>query len=309
MRRYRNGSLAPAAAAILVALAGRERAALAYDFALSVRTVGQGYEERRYGPSGASELLTRRRLTQYLSLSVFNIEPATWRGPDADRNSVSFELSVRFDSDFGQFLLGRPPGADNITELAQNQIDVLYAYLFARDIGGRADLQLGRQLHYDLVDFYSFDGGDFRLRLGRFVTAQAFGGTEVRGEIPLSAPLYEIDGTSAGSKDPATRPEQSRALRPMVGGALAVDRGSPVDVRVAYRRAFSSTVDPRPGDPSTGVNHARRALARPAVLVGRRPLQPAGRGVGRRAARVAMETRAARAVVRRVRVHGPDLRR
>ena len=254
-RRRRAGLVVLGAAVITAGLAGAPRWAIAYEFALTVRTVGQGYQERRYGPSGASELLSRRRLTQYLNLSVFNIEPGGWRGPDGDRNSVSFEFGARFDSDFGQFLLGRPRGENTIAELAQNQIDVLYAYLLARDVGGRIDLQLGRQVHYDLVDFYSFDGADLRLRAGRYVTVQAFGGTEVRGDMPLSAPLYEIDGTSPGSRDPATRPEQSRALRPMVGAALALDRALPVGARIAYRRAFSPTVDARPGDPSWGRNH------------------------------------------------------
>lgn len=229
--------------------------AFAYDFGLTVRTVGQGYQERRYGSSGASELLSRRRLTQYLNLSVFNIAPEGWRGRDGDRNSVSFELGMRFDSDFGQFLLDRPRGMDAIAELRQNQIDVLYGYLLARDVAGRFDLQLGRQLHYDLVDFYSFDGADLQLRAGRFLTAQAFGGTEVRGQMPLSASLYEIDGTSVGSRDPATRPQQSEGLRPMVGGAIALDRASPVNARIAYRKVFSSTMDAVPGDPDFGTNH------------------------------------------------------
>jgi hypothetical protein len=241
--------------AVTAALAAFGGPAAAYDVALSVRTVGQGYQERRYGSSGAAELLSRRRLTQYLNLSVFNIVPDEWRGRDRDRNAVSFELGVRFDSDFGEFLLGRPRGADDIGELRQNQIDLLYGYLLARDIGGWVDLQLGRQLHYDLVDFYSFDGADVQGRAGRYLTVQAFAGTEVRGELPLSAPLYEIDGTSVGSRDPVTRPEQSRAIRPLVGGALALDRGLPLSARVAYRRVFSSTMDPIAGDPTTGINH------------------------------------------------------
>lgn len=240
--------------------------ALAYDFALSARTVGQGYQERRYNASGASELLSRRRLTQYLSLSVFNIAPENLRGRDGDRNAVSFELSMRFDSDFGQFMLGRPRGPDEIRELSQNQIDVLYAYMLARDVGGRLDLQVGRQLHYDLVDFYSFDGADAQLRVGRYLTTEAFGGTEVRGQMPLSAPIYEVDGTSVGSRDPATHPEQSEALRPMVGGAVAIDRALPVSARVAYRRVFSSTVEPAstaaspPGFPDSGINHESVAV-------------------------------------------------
>lgn len=253
-----SGSGATAAGVIMVVLAALARPAAAYDFILSSRTVGQGYQERRYNVGGAAELLSRRRLTQYLSLSVFDIEPAAWRGQGGDRNLISFELGMRFDSDFGTFMTRRPSGLDAIRELSQNQLDLLYAYLLARDVGGHLDLQLGRQLHYDLVDFYSFDGVDALVHIGPFISAQAFGGTEVRGDVPLSAPLYELDGTSVGSRDPATRPEQSGAWRPMVGGALAFDqlsRASPVTARVAYRKVFSPTVDPLPGDPSSGVNH------------------------------------------------------
>jgi len=240
------------------ALAAGPSAARAYDFVLTSRTIGQGYAERRYGAGGSAELLTRRRLTQYLNLSVFNIEPDHWHGPDADRNLLSFEVAMRFDGDFGTYLTRRPSGPDTIGELQQSQVDILYAYLLARDVGGHLDVQLGRQLHYDLVDFYSFDGVDAQAHVGHFVTAQAFAGTEVRGDMPLSAPIYEIDGTSSGSRDPATRPEQSSAWRPMVGAALALGdalRSLPADVRMAYRKTFSDTVDPRPGDPGSGVNH------------------------------------------------------
>jgi hypothetical protein len=232
--------------------------ARAYDFSLSLRTVGQGYQERRYSAGGAAELLSRRRLTQYLNLSVFAIEPARWSDPEHDTNRISFELGLRFDSDFGSYTSGRPQGADSIGELSQNQMDVLFAYLLARDLHGRVDVQLGRQLHYDRVDFYSFDGADVWLRLTRFLRVRGFGGTEVRGELPLSAPLYEIDGTSVGSRDPATRPEQARAWRPMVGGGVELDGASapmPFLVQAGYRRAFSETMARRPGDPASGINH------------------------------------------------------
>jgi hypothetical protein len=252
-RRSRGATLAAGLA--VVAVAGATGAAGASDFVLTSRTIGQGYAERRYGAGGASELLTRRRLTQYLSLSAFNIEPEAWRGKDGDRNLVSVEIGMRFDSDFGTFLTGRPNGLDTIRELAQSQFDVLYAYLLARDVAGHVDVQLGRQLHYDLVDFYSFDGADVWLRPGPFVSVQAFGGTEVRGELPLSAPLYELDGTSPGSRDPATRPGQSSAWRPLVGAAVALDRSSPVNARIAYRKVFSQTIDRQPGEPDSGVNH------------------------------------------------------
>ena len=63
---------------------------------------------------GSNELLSRRRLTQYMDLSVFDIAPARWRGDDGDRNVLYFDASLRFDSDFGGYMLGRPTGSDDI---------------------------------------------------------------------------------------------------------------------------------------------------------------------------------------------------
>ena len=51
----------------------------------------------------------------------------------------------------------------------------------------------------------------------------------MRGELPLSAPIYELDGTSAGSRNPVTRPGQASALRPLVGAAVLGGRdGGPL---------------------------------------------------------------------------------
>ena len=121
-----------------------------------------------------------------------------------------FDASLRLDSDFGGYMLGRPGGSDEIRELKQSQLDILYAFLGGRNIGGRVDFMLGRQIHFDLVDFFAYDGADAIVRLTRNFAVQAYAGTEVRGELPLSAPIYELDGTSAGSRDPATRPTKTR---------------------------------------------------------------------------------------------------
>jgi len=245
-----------------------------YDFSIDLRTIGQGYQVRGFAPGGGNELLTRRRLTQILNLSVFNIEPDHWHGDDDDRtarNVVYVDASLRFDSDFGGYMTGRPRGTDEIRELQQSQVDVLYAFVGGRRLGGRVDFQLGRQLHFDLVDFYAFDGADTLVRLTRLVAAEAFGGTEVRGELPLSAPLYELDGTSAGSRDPRTRPAQDAALRPLAGAAVVVggDAGSPFAARLAYRRMWSATADRLPGEPDTGVNDEKVALTASAAIARR----------------------------------------
>jgi hypothetical protein len=251
--------------ALRAAVAGAVGAAAAapaygYDFTIDVQTVGQGYQVRRYAPSGANELLTRRRLTQYLNLNVTDIAPERWRQADDDRNVLTVDVSLRFDSDFGGYLLSRPTGQNEIRELQQNRVDILYAYLAGRDLGGRVAFQLGRQVHFDLVDFYAFDGADVAVRVHRPLVVEAFAGTEVRGERPLSSPIYELDGTSIGSQDPATRPNQARQLRPLVGAALAIDGWAPLSARLAYRRMWSATADAQPGDPSSGVNDEKVAL-------------------------------------------------
>ncbi len=232
----------------------------AYDFSVDVRTIGQGYQVRGFAPSGGNQLLTRRRLTQYLNLNVYDIEPDRWKDPEGGRNNVFVDVSLRFDTDFGGYMLGRPTGLDQIRELQQNQVDVLYAFVGGRDLAGRLDFQLGRQIHFDLVDFYSFDGADVVLRVRRPIAVEAFAGTEVRGELPLSSPVFELDGTSAGSRDPATRPGQASELRPLAGAALAFDPGGALAMRVAYRRVWSATADRLPGEPSSGVNDEKVSL-------------------------------------------------
>ncbi|MDB4981050.1 MAG: hypothetical protein JWM82_1802, partial [Myxococcales bacterium] len=223
--RWRVALVGFAGFAIFAVLAAWSARARAYDFSLDLRTVGQGYQVRGYAPTGGNVLLSRRRLTQSLNLSVFNLEPERWHDDEPGapgKNVVYVDASLRFDTDFGGYMLGRPTGTDEIRELQQSQVDVLYAFVGGRRMGGRVDFQLGRQLHFDLVDFYAFDGASALVRATRVLAAEAFGGTEVRGEAPVASPLFELDGTSAGSRDPATRPEQASMLRPLAGAALVL---------------------------------------------------------------------------------------
>ena len=247
-------------ALVAVTVAGA-RPAAAYDFTVGLRTIGQGYQVRRFAADGSNELLSRRRLTQYMDLAVFDLAPSRWRGDDGDRNVLYFDASLRFDSDFGGYMLGRPTGTDEIHELKQSQLDILYAFLGGRNVGGRVDFMLGRQIHFDLVDFFAYDGGAALVHLTRNFAVEAYGGTEVRGELPLSAPIYELDGTSAGSRDPATRPDQNSMLRPLVGGAVvAGSDAGPLMARLAYRRVWSATADQQIGEPDSGVNDEKLSL-------------------------------------------------
>lgn len=234
---------------------GAAAPARAYDFSVDVRTIGQGYQVRGFAPDGTNELLSRRRLTQYLDLNVFDIGPDSWHGDDGGRNVFYVDASVRFDADFGGYILGAPTGVNSIQELNQNGLDILYAFLGGRNVGGHVDFQLGRQLHFDLIDFYAFDGADVLFHATRTFGVEAFAGTEVRGTLPLSSPIYELDGTSAGSRDPATRPAQNSEMSPLAGAALVAGApAGPWSARLSFREIWSATANQQPGEPSSGIN-------------------------------------------------------
>jgi hypothetical protein len=242
-------------AVIGVVICGAAAPAWAYDFSVDVRTIGQGYQVRGFAPDGSNELLSRRRLTQYLDLNVYDMAPDAWHGDDGGRNVIFFDASFRFDADFGGYLLGAPTGPNAIPELKQDELDILYAYLGGRNVGGRLDFQLGRQIHFDLIDFYAFDGADLLFHATRFFGVEAFAGTEVRGSMPLASPIYELDGTSAGSRDPATRPDQNSEIAPLAGAALVAGAPSgPWSARLSFREIWSATADRQPGEPDSGIN-------------------------------------------------------
>ena len=105
--------------ALVAVSAAGARPAAAYDFTVGLRTIGQGYQVRGFAADGSNELLSRRRLTQYMDLAVFDLAPARWRGDDGDRNIIYFDASLRFDSDFGGYLLGRPTSLSKRSEASK----------------------------------------------------------------------------------------------------------------------------------------------------------------------------------------------
>ena len=88
----------------------------------------------------------------------------------------------------------------------------------------------------------------------------------MRGTLPLSSPIYELDGTSAGSRNPATRPAQNSEMAPLAGAAL-VRRlaGGPWSARLSFREIWSATADRQPGEPASGVNEEVVSLTATAV--------------------------------------------
>jgi hypothetical protein len=150
-----------------------------------------------------------------MDLAVFDLAPAHWRGDDGDRNLFYFDASLRFDSDFGGYLLGRPGGSDEIRELKQSQLDILYAFVGGRNIGGRVDFELGRQIHFDLVDFFAFDGGDAIVHVTRNFAVQASGAPRSAASCRCRRRLrFDEPARVARSRD---APGQNEVLRLLVG--------------------------------------------------------------------------------------------
>ncbi|MBI4509286.1 MAG: hypothetical protein HY698_06595 [Deltaproteobacteria bacterium] len=258
--------------------------AWAYDFEVESTTVGQGYQLRWFR-RGQDVFLNRRRLSQSLRLHVWNIlEPSG--EPADDRREAPFELyftsSMRLDHDFGEVTQGDvaygagsqrevEPARDVVPELDNSHLalDVLHAYLGARGILGFLDLELGRSLVVDSLDWFSFDGARARVRTPWHLSFDGLLGLVVRERGPASSPTHEPDGSSSAecaefdeirgtwvaSRECAQRDE----LMPTIGVGIETDGWRWASARLFYRRTVSPTVEglyPDSGDqaPDWGVN-------------------------------------------------------
>jgi hypothetical protein len=216
-----------------VALSMWSGGAAAAEVRTVTRTIGEGYMIRVPGPE--QELLSRRRLVQYVNLGVYELLPPR-RPRDLHRSYEDGQLhmvtSMRLRHDFGSF---RREGQDYAAKLVESvdgrQIDVLFAYLEGQNLGGMIDLRAGRQFEMSGLDFFAFDGGWVRLRTPVHVAVEAFGGLQVDGSHLFGFPTMELDGTQGRPPD--------RAFSPMTGAAVALDDLKWVDARVAYRRTWT----------------------------------------------------------------------
>jgi hypothetical protein len=221
---------------VIVSLAaglGQARDAAASQVHVMSRTVGEGYRVRAPGPEG--QLLSRRRLVQYVNLGVYDLLPP--READQTRRAVEdgqlrIVSSMRLRHDFGNFTRHASGQAADLTEaLDGRQIDLLFGYLEGSNLGGWVDVRAGRQFEMSGLDWYVFDGAWTRLRTPGHVAFEVFGGFEVDGTQVFGFPTHELDGTWDTPAD--------EAYTPMVGGAFALDQIAWMDARFAYRRSFS----------------------------------------------------------------------
>ncbi len=234
---------------VLAILLASATSVSAYDFTITARTEGQGYQLRSYGQSGM-QFLNRRRITQYLGLRIFNLldsgeasfSPRNAKRPPA---LLTFGLLMRFDTDFGAF---KEPYHE-IPELQNNQFDLLLGTLEGKNLLGWIDITLGRQFDAELLDFFAYDGLHVRINSPWHVFVESMFGTQLSQGRPLTSAVLAID---APPGEPA-----SEALAPTFGVALGMD-DTPwnLNFRAAYRGTASLAAlesDPE-GDSQWGVD-------------------------------------------------------
>ena len=209
------------------------RPASATEIRTVARTLGEGYMVRTPGADG--QLLSRRRLVQYINLGVYDLlrpRDAGERRRAPEDGQLRIVTSMRIRHDFGSYAReGDDLAAQMVKQIDGRQIDIMFAYLEADNLRGMLDLRVGRQFEMSGLDWYAFDGAWMRLRTPVHLGIEAFGGFQVDGTALFGFPTFELDGT-------ANNPADSKRS-PMVGAAVSAVGLRWLDARLAYRRTFS----------------------------------------------------------------------
>jgi hypothetical protein len=233
----------PVAIAAALAATSAPTTARAYEAEIDASTAGQAYQLK--GVSG-DPVLSRRRVTQTLSLGVYDIGDL---GKSGDGPQVSFRARLRLDADFGvsveEHALDRSSAtARFIPGLAPAPIDLMYGYLEARRLfGGALTLRAGRQYVVDPLGWYAFDGALARVITPAYVALEAYGGFEVRGGLPLSSSRWDQGVQRVDRSDyPSTGypSAQQAAIAPTYAVALESVGPSWMHARASYRKAWNT---------------------------------------------------------------------
>jgi hypothetical protein len=204
----------------------------AYDFEVTARTEGYGYQVRHLGPNGVT-FLNRRRVTQYLGLRVFNLLDPGQEAFSPTRKGrppalLTGHALMRFHTDFG----GYTRSSQQIPELENNQLELMLGALEGRNLWGWIDFTLGRQVDAELMDFFVYDGLRVRVSSPWGLFAETHLGLQTRRQNPLSSTItIEADGPH----DESTEDD----LAPTFGVALGVEELWGLDLRAAYRGVAS----------------------------------------------------------------------
>jgi len=229
-------------ACVVAAVLSIAAPAHAYEFWLRARTYGQAYQLRDYRLVGPDLFLGRRRITQMLTLRIFDVGDLAAsrrraRLPPGGLR-ITWQSYLRIDHDFGEFTNGRItlPGPirrdalDIIPELGESvaSLDLMYAYL---ELAGLADdrltIQLGRILADDGWGTTAFDGGAARFEVPSTPLAvSASAGLRVRAASPWGLASYELDGTGG-----AACHEYAEGPTPGTGSWKLIDRNRAITNR------------------------------------------------------------------------------
>ncbi len=198
-------------AVVLAALALSTAPARAYEYEVVARTVGQVYQLPALRLVGADLWLARRRYTQTLTLSMWDLgdlrrQRLRARPGRVDHGPVVwFTGHLRLDHDFGAWTAGTVTvddraldAVDAIPDLAASSIglDLLYGYVAIDGLAGRVDVRIGRQLTVDALDWWSLDGVTARVHTPWPVLFEAVAGLRVRDRSPLGSGEFDLDGTA-----------------------------------------------------------------------------------------------------------------
>lgn len=204
--RRRHGPSAALAALGLAAFVA-PASARATEFEVQADTALQAYEVA--SPWG-DVVLQRRRFMQTVGLGAYNLQ-GRYEPGKADYRVV---MLMRLNTDFGvnQHLPAGQAGGETsyvtqagngvrfIPGLEEAPLDLMYGYVEGRNLaGGMLGFRVGRQYVTDVLGWWSFDGGLVRVTTPFYVQAEAYGGLEQRGGMPLSTTRFERQGVWRGS--------------------------------------------------------------------------------------------------------------
>jgi hypothetical protein len=226
---------------VVAALACCSEDARAYETEVDASVSAQYYSLS--SPWGSPEL-RRRRYTQTLGLSVWNIQ-----GTDDPRGPrLNFQTRMRLDADFGQSSAERALGDSTyIPGLQEAPLDLMYAYLEGqRYLDGYVGFKLGRQYVFDTLGFWSFDGALVTLSTPANLVFEGYAGFEQRGGgIPyFGTRRFEAQGVYRGDRygyDATYYPsflDESR-LAPAAGLAVEASALGVLHSRLSYRKVMN----------------------------------------------------------------------
>lgn len=236
----RSRSLLPTLAGVAagaIATLGAARDARALDPEVTSETAAQFYEMR--SPTGEA-IIARRRLMTTLGVAVYDLYD---KAEDPSGPNLSFRARLRYDADYGG--AGGETDVTNAGALvpgfSRGPVDLMYGYVEGRRfLKGWLGFKVGRQYVTDALGWWSFDGGEVRVTTPYYLSAELYGGFEVRGGMPLSTPRFERDGIWRGDRsgyDPTLYPMfQPSGVAPAFGAALESTGITWLHGRLTYRR-------------------------------------------------------------------------